>query len=100
MCTTRVAHKSCAATLFNSVDLLGHPFEWARARFGPPSVQVNKHKFAIIFRKAVNPKDAPGYLKVRSDAHNACVSISQPSSALDHPGKGEEIIGVLDYGSA
>lgn len=27
--------------------------------------QVYKHKFAVIFRKAVNPKDAPGYEKVR-----------------------------------
>lgn len=26
--------------------------------------RVNKHKFAIIFRKPVNPKDAPGYEKV------------------------------------
>lgn len=28
--------------------------------------RVNKHKFAIIFRKAVNPKDAPGYEKVNT----------------------------------
>ncbi|CAM9274032.1 unnamed protein product, partial [Scytosiphon promiscuus] len=26
--------------------------------------QVYKHKFAVIFRKPVNPKDAPGYEKV------------------------------------
>ena len=26
--------------------------------------QVYRHKFAIIFRKPVNPKDAPGYEKV------------------------------------
>ncbi len=25
---------------------------------------VNQHKFAVIFRKPVNPKDAPGYIKV------------------------------------
>lgn len=29
------------------------------------SLQVYRHKFAVIFRKAVNPKDAPGYEKVR-----------------------------------
>ncbi len=26
---------------------------------------VNQHKFAVVFRRPVNPKDAPGYIKVR-----------------------------------
>ncbi len=37
---------------------------------------VNQHKFAVVFRKPVNLKDAPGYIEVRSIYIFWCVSWS------------------------
>lgn len=41
--------------------------------FSLHGMQVYRHKFAVIFRKAVNPKDAPGYEKVREAKRRARV---------------------------
>lgn len=45
------------------------------ARMIASKKQVYRHKFAIIFRKPVNPKDAPGYEKVRAQHVNIDGSI-------------------------
>ncbi len=43
---------------------------------------INQHKFAVVFRRPVNPKDAPGYIKVELLFFHICLCFARVDFAV------------------